>query len=594
MGKKSPKQLFTKLFYRYTAMLVCIVLALAVYFISSTRSRILETNLHYRDLMEEEASAYVEECSQTTGYILSELYQSSDILTDLLAYFKNSSQDYQKYRLDTYMSLPSLVYEGFDDYAEKALQSYPEIISIEMISYDHSEVTSCLPEGKVYVSQNGKERLEDVANGTLSKEGVLAFEREIRDPETLTGAGCMIINFNTQKLEKIQAHYDSSELLVCGADETVVYLSDEEMNPGPFIEEEREGAVKDTSKAYVEKSVIKDYTIYALADKKKAAHVPRTTFLAVFSVGLLVILIGVLFIRVYLIHLTKRLNEIIDGMHSVKTGDLSIRLRADKNGDELDVISAQFNEMCQELDRYIQKSYLAEIQQKNAEMEVLQNQINPHFLYNTLEAIRMKAICNGDREVGKMLYSMSVIFRSQLKDGDIISLIQEIHYCKKYLELFEYRYQGKFTSKVECPEELMEYPVMKFILQPIVENYFVHGIQTEQEGNFLSVWAEKKPAQKEAVPRGKRMEPKESYLREHVLLLHVEDNGKGMSHEELQKKNEELQSDTPVDKKSVGISNVNSRIRAVYGDGYGVTLEAREGGGLHVIVKIGLSEGEEK
>ena len=88
----------------------------------------------------------------------------------------------------------------------------------------------------------------------------------------------------------------------------------------------------------------------------------------------------------------------------------------------------------------------------------------------------MKAICNGDSEVGKMLYSMAVTFRSQLKEADIITLAQELHYCKKYLELFEYRYPSQFKSSVDCPLEYMQIPIIKFVLQPIIENYFIHEI----------------------------------------------------------------------------------------------------------------------
>lgn len=114
------------------------------------------------------------------------------------------------------------------------------------------------------------------------------------------------------------------------------------------------------------------------------------------------------------------------------------------------------------------KSYLAEIEQQNAEMQALQSQINPHFLYNTLEAIRMKAICNGDREVGKMLYSLAVTFRSQLKEADVITLMQEMHYCKKYLELFEYRYQGKFRSSVECSPNSPKFRSLNLYCSPLL------------------------------------------------------------------------------------------------------------------------------
>lgn len=182
-----------------------------------------------------------------------------------------------------------------------------------------------------------------------------------------------------------------------------------------------------------------------------------STFLAILGTGLVTAAVGIICISYYIRRLTGRVNNILGAMNQVTTGDLSVRLKYQKKGDELDMISENFNEMCSRLQLYIQKSYLAEIERKNAQMQALQSQINPHFLYNTLEAIRMKAICNGDREVGKMLYSMVTLFRSQLKEADVITLGQELDYCKQYLELFEYRYQGQFQSKVECPVEVTKW-----------------------------------------------------------------------------------------------------------------------------------------
>lgn len=567
MPRKSPKQLFRKLFYRYTVLVVCIVLALTVYFISSSKSRILETNLKYRDMMAEEAAKYLEESSDTVRLIHEELYQSSDIQKDLIQYFQCTPEEYQKYRLDMYMASQSSEYEGFDDFAENAMQAHSAIQSIEFISYDKEEVTTCYSNGKVYIRQNAIQRMEDVEEGRLAAEGSFSFVKEIRSPDSMTGVGCMIVNFGAGEFYKIQNYYPTSELIVCNQNQTVIFPQDSGKDVGKLFMEGSERGKDDD----IQRAEVADYSVFAVLQRQKASRLPVSALLTIIGISIGAVLLGEWCVRIYLKNLTVRLNEIIDGMQKVTTGDLSTRLMTDKNGDELDVISGQFNEMCQKLERYIEKSYLAEIEQKNAEMEVLQNQINPHFLYNTLEAIRMKAICNGDREVGKMLYSMSVIFRSQLKDSDIITLIQEMHYCKKYLELFEYRYQGKFTSSVECPEELMDYPVMKFILQPIVENYFIHGIRGEQKGNFIRIWAQ---------------------IQEDALMLHVEDNGKGMDLEELKAKNAELTAHKPTDKKSVGIHNVNSRVRALYGEGYGVTLLPEDGGGLHVLVRLGISKGE--
>ena len=241
---------------------------------------------------------------------------------------------------------------------------------------------------------------------------------------------------------------------------------------------------------------------------------------------------------------------------------------------ELDVIARYFNEMCVNLDEHIKKRYLAEIEQKDAEMSALQSQINPHFLYNTLEAIRMKAICNGDREVGKMLYSLAVTFRAQIKEADVITLAQELHYCKKYMELFEFRYQNQFRASVECPEEYLQVPVIKFVLQPVIENYFIHGIRMKEQDNYVRIVVEK-----ETERNGKG------------FRIIVEDNGKGMDEEAMAAKNRELAKDSMEKHSSIGIANVNRRLRAVYGRECGICLEPGSEGGLRVILRF-RPEGE--
>lgn len=569
MQKKSPKPLFHKLFYRYSAIIICIVLALVIYFISAIRSNILTTNLNYMDMMTENAVSYIEESAQTVDYIHANLYQSSSIMEDMLQYFRLGDEEYQKYRLNSYIATPSGSYKSSDDFIEDMMQAYSDIESIELISYSKALVTLCYPDGKTYLRQNAEERMQDVESGDLASDGILSFVKEIRDQNTMTGVGCMIINFHADELKQIQQYHAMAELMVYNQANTVIYCSDKGLVQQEFFQAEEAGTIEGVWNAYIEKSDVKEYVVVSLLNKQKAAYMPWSLFLTITGLGCFVIVLGMLAIRYYLERLTTRLNGIIEGMHKITTGDLSVRLESDQNGDELDVIASHFNEMCRELERYIQKSYLAEIEQKNAELETLQNQINPHFLYNTLEAIRMKAICNGDREVGKMLYSMAVIFRSQLKEDDKITVVQELHYCKKYLELFEFRYQGKFSSSTECPESLMNYTIMKFTMQPIIENYFVHGIRGEQDGNEIHIWVEK---QKDA------------------LLIHVEDNGKGMNPADIEAKNRELREDKHVDKKSVGIMNVNRRVKAVYGDEYGVILKESETGGMHVIVKVKADE----
>ena len=308
-------------------------------------------------------------------------------------------------------------------------------------------------------------------------------------------------------------------------------------------------------------------------------------------------MIGIFFVDYYAKRFAGRVEAILDAMNQVTTGDFQVRLETGKKEDELDMIADNFNGMCEKLELYIEKSYLEEIERKNAQMQALQSQINPHFLYNTLEAIRMKAICNGDREVGKMLYSMVVLFRSQLKEADVITLGQELDYCKQYLELFEYRYQGCFRSEVECPAELLSLPIIKFVLQPVMENYFIHGIERERQDNLVQVRGEKKGD---------------------TLFLYVKDNGRGMDPEKLAQMNRELRENAKAERQngenprnkpesekgrepqeqagtkkrneSIGIHNVNRRLKAVYGEKYGIYLEAVQPKGLMVVLMAKAEE----
>ncbi|WP_281533087.1 sensor histidine kinase [Anaerocolumna aminovalerica] len=568
MHKKKSKQLYYKIFFTYTAILVFTVGVLMVYFISSNKARIFETNLDYMKMLSEEAVSYMEECSNDVGYIKGDLYQLPVISEDLLNYLRYDEETYQVKRLEKYIASTTLKYNGFESFIIKNMETYSNILQIDLISYLRLESTSCYSDGIKNRTTLPKNKIDQIRDGDLAGRGRFSFLKELRDPDTMESVGCMIVIFKADVFDKLQNYYSKAELAVYNMEGTAVYNSLDDYSEKEVINLEKDNE-------YSIKKTVKDYVIYTFIDKNQARQLPMSLLLTIFGVGVTMIIIGEMCINIYLQKLTGRLNYILDGMNKITTGDLSVRLEVDNNGDELDLISKNFNDMCVKLDRYIQRSYLAEIEQKNAELEALQDQINPHFLYNTLESIRMKAICNGDKDVAKMLYSMAVIFRSQLKESDVITVIQEIHYCKKYLELFEFRYQGKFTSTVICPEEYMNYPIIKFILQPVIENYFVHGIRGESEGNEICILVESD---------------------EDALIINVIDNGRGMSDEEIEAKNKELMENKRETKKSIGLINVNGRLKAVYGEEYGVLLKSSDSGGMHIILRVGMGEenGNEK
>lgn len=566
MTIKSQKQLRQKLRYTYTLIILTIVLSLTVYFITAIKGRIRQTNLEFMNIMTDKAVTYLAKSAETVEHINNDLYETDMVLADLIKYLKGSDEEYRKYRLDTFMGTVTLSYMGIDDFVQKVLKANLEITKIEFVSYENDTVTVWYRSGGSLKKMQTTEGEQKIRTGNLAEKGSFSFLKEIREPPKLQNIGCMIITFNGERFATIKEAYDKVGLLVVNAFGTVVFGSNQFKSTQEISLEVLEQQLYGY---YSEKQGVKDYQVLTFLDKGEADKMPSSLTLMILFLGAMLLLSGELLIHFYLNRLTRRLNYILDGMKKVTTGDLKLRLNADENGDELDVISEQFNKTCELLDRHIQKSYLAEIEQRNAELEMLQNQINPHFLYNTVEVIRMKAVCNGDSEVAKMLYNMAVIFRNQIRGADVIPFMQEIHGCKQYLELFEFRYQGKFTSIIDCPEEIMKYPIIKFIIQPVLENYFFHGIRGETEGNTITVTAEKK---------------------EEAIWIHVMDNGKGMEPELLAQKNQEFLRNDLQAKRSIGLTNVNRRIKAVYGSNFGVQLQASDTGGLHVILKVGLGE----
>lgn len=565
---KKTSQLYMKLFWIYTSIAIVIVSVLAGYFLTETRRSVVEWKEETANRICKETAQYIEDKALAADDMYMEIYRDKGILDDLLNYFEMEPEEYQKYRLDRYSASAAVQYGGVQEFIEDSFETYGALKKIELLSYEKKKLTTYCSQDIIFPYKDGTERLLEITEGYEQKEE-LQFVKEIRNPDNMKVTGCMVITFNCKGCFRgIENHRDYADVLLVKDYRNIICGDgNEELFREIMEEEERQDEIS-IAKHRVFWESAADYQVYVIVNNAKAAQIEGYKILAILGVSAAALAMGIFLINLYLRRLNSRVENIVQGMERVTTGDLQVRLYTNENRDELDIIAGRFNKMCEDLQTYIEKSYLAEIEAKNAELEALQSQINPHFLYNTLEAIRMRAICNGDREVGKMLYSMSVLFRSQLKEADWITIGQELDYCKQYLGLFEVRYQGNFKYEIECPVELMASKVIKFILQPILENYFVHGIRRQENDNVIGIHAEEKDGD---------------------VYFCVEDNGIGMEPDEITEKNRELRENREGrqdKKKAVGISNVNRRIKAVYGEDYGIRLKAGKNGGLEVIVHI--------
>ena len=203
---------------------------------------------------------------------------------------------------------------------------------------------------------------------------------------------------------------------------------------------------------------------------------------------------------------------------------------------------------------------------RKAEFDLLQSQINPHFLYNTLDAIVWSAEAGNQKQVVSMVGNLSDFFRLSLNKGKENVLIrEELQHVRSYLEIQHIRYQDILTFEINVPEEFNEYKIPKLTIQPIVENALYHGIKNKRGGGKITIYAEEK--------------------RDHFTIV-VEDTGKGMDEERLRQVRKAIRNGTPEKNVVYGLYNVNERIRLIFGEGYGIHLESVLDKGTRVRIRL--------
>ena len=208
----------------------------------------------------------------------------------------------------------------------------------------------------------------------------------------------------------------------------------------------------------------------------------------------------------------------------------------------------------------------AGLEKKQAELEFLRSQINPHFLYNTLDAIVWLAEAGEQKKVVSMVGSLSDFFRISLNQGqDILDVREELQHVRSYLEIQQMRYQDILQYEICVPEELYSSRIPKITLQPLVENALYHGIKNK---------------------RGKGMIRIDGEMEDSDCILRITDNGRGMTPERLGQVREGIRNRNACETEIYGLYNVNERIRLNFGEKYGITITSTYGEGTCVTVRL--------
>lgn len=269
----------------------------------------------------------------------------------------------------------------------------------------------------------------------------------------------------------------------------------------------------------------------------------------------------------------KPINQLVKAMKKMDIDNISDSYIEIDRKDELGFLHKTFNNMTKEIDHLVTWIYREQITRKEAELKALQSQINPHFLFNTLESINWMAQLNNVPEISNTVSDLSTLLEASIgRDDRLITIEEEFMYIDKYIDLLKRRFEDRISLNKEVDPKVLYVKIPRLLIQPLIENAVYHGVEDSRGKGIITLTAS---------------------IRGDLLIIEVIDNGNGIPTEELAKLNKGLEMDNDTyfkslgnkKNKSVGIDNVNRRIKLFYGEKYGINLESK----LNIYTKVSVT-----
>lgn len=265
-------------------------------------------------------------------------------------------------------------------------------------------------------------------------------------------------------------------------------------------------------------------------------------------------------------NISKPITRVIEEMKNIEKNQLLVNLAYDGK-DELTSLASTFNYMMDRIRRLIKKETELQRMQHELEMRALQAEINPHFLYNTLEAINWMGRMNHIPQICDMTLALADIMRYNIdRKRNLVTVAEECEHAKKYLDIVQFRYKGKLQVFIDVPCEIVRAKIPKLTLQPIIENAIIHGLDNKVGERKLRIIA---------------------FEFQDRIFFKIEDNGCGM---EQQKIKDLLSLDEHRATRGIGIHNVHKRLKLYFGESYGLEMESVVGKGTRVLISIPKTE----
>ena len=496
-----------------------------------------------------------------------ELTNNQEKVANLFDYFQLSYSDYLS---------QSLSREGIEGgissiyLPQKIANLYYADDKIESITIDLKNYQEILYSNEQKKMGSKEKRMPDLKNQ-------LTLSKTLMNPNTSEQIGTLYVTFSKQELNTIIDNSGAKNQLqtfIFSDRMKQLYANKIPSNNGLLQAEIEKGITKNSEIDFL--SLSQQYYIYGsetasgmqvlTAVSKKSVAIQ--SFNAIFF-----ILLGSALINLFLLYFLYRIfrkyayqvEDIVASVSQVSSGKLDWRITTADKEAELKDISTGINQMLDGINQYIEDIYTLEIKQKDAHMRALQSQINPHFLYNTLEYIRMYAVSEGAEELADVVYTFATLLRNNTSQEKTTTLKKELEFCEKYVYLYQMRYPGNIAYSFAIDSAIENLVIPKFSIQPLIENYFVHGIDYMRIDNVISVKAN---------------------IEEDKITILIRDNGKGMSSEKIKDLNQSLMESHSKFGGSIGILNVNERLRSYFGESYRMCIQETQAHGVTISISF--------
>ena len=548
----------------------------AVIMIGVTMTATVIFSVHTWDQNQKQAENMTSDAVQSTSRMLNDkttlsriiknqLVGDSEKIENVTTYLTKPIDQYLMYVYEQQNSTDELV--SFPNQIKDLYINYEELSAIYIVLNQLPEYYESSRENKGGEVKAGTPKLLDAfyiklpitQGGAESGSIFIGFQKKELDTilENLTsfnGLSLYMISGTTNRLYTFHDNKIAKETF--GRQETIISESLQKNSQLPIANLRKNNFVQ-------HQELSDDYRILAVLDKK-SVKTETGKNLAPLIVGIIV-LDSILLIFLYKTfkRYSQQISVVMQAMEQTAAGNLETRIDTTKTEYELKELSIGINEMLDSINQFVEDIYKLEIKQQDAHMRALQAQINPHFLYNTLEYIRMYAISEGSEELADVVYAFSALLRNNTNQEKTITLKEELDFCEKYVYLYQMRYPNRVAYHFMIDPDLEKIEVPKFVIQPLVENYFKHGIDFTRFDNALSV---------KVLQEDKR------------VRIIVKDNGRGMTEKRLKQVEEKLSHPKVELHESIGLQNVNERLRANFGSSYYMSLEYNETGGLTVSI----------